>query len=134
MDHILPHIYTASACAWEDAVQIWGNVWNAQYVIHYQNPLSIILRLKKRAKEISDDHQAQGGPLKKKLFFQAWFPIVHTSKKSWPNSSTVCSSSNYNGILFLIGTITWWLRAIKKKEQIYSFSSFSEKFIYEFRE
>ena len=55
---------------------------------------------------------------------------MHTSKKAWPNSSTVCSSSNYNGILFLIGTITWWLRAIKKKEQIYSFSSFSEKFIY----
>ena len=38
------------------------------YVIHYENPLSIILRLKKRAKEISDDHQAQGGPLKKTFF------------------------------------------------------------------
>ena len=89
VDHILPHIYTASAFVnmkhvLEKMQYRFGVMYGmlSTYVIHYQNPLSIILRLKKRAKEISDDHQAQGGPLKKKLFFQAWFPIVHTSKKS----------------------------------------------------
>ena len=75
MDHILPHIYTASAYVnmkhvLEKMQYRFGVMYGmlSTYVIHYQNPLSIILRLKKRAKEISDDHQAQGGPLKKTFF------------------------------------------------------------------
>ena len=75
VDHILPHIYTASAFVnmkhvLEKMQYRFGVMYGmlSTYVIHYQNPLSIILRLKKRAKEISDDHQAQGGPLKKTFF------------------------------------------------------------------
>ena len=75
VDHILPHIYTASAFVnmkhvLEKMQYRFGVMYGmlSTYVIHYQNPISIILRLKKRAKEISDDHQAQGGPLKKTFF------------------------------------------------------------------
>ena len=75
VDHILPHIYTASAFVnmkhvLEKMQYRFGVMYGmlSTYVIHYENPLSIILRLKKRAKEISDDHQAQGGPLKKTFF------------------------------------------------------------------